>query len=188
MITNDPAAAIRLAGTEAVTCVALTYEVDSAVPLVPFQKITVPAEKPVPLTVKVNAGPPPVTVEGFTELTEGITGSWEAGFDVVPATVTVMDTGPDTTYRFAGTLAVTCVELTNVVDKAVPFQDTTTPGANALPFTVSVNPDPPAVTGRGLSELIVGGTPASVMLNGADEGWTKLIDVDCAGPVLADTV
>jgi len=156
-------------------------------PALSFQTTAVLEEKPVPFAVSVNVGPPAFTLVGLTELNVGITSSWEE-FDTVWPSTTVMLTGPATTIRLAGTVAVNCVEFTYVVDNGEPFQSTTAPDANAVPFTVSANAGPPAFSKVELSELIVGGTPASVMLKGADEGWTKLIDVDCAGPVLADTV
>jgi hypothetical protein len=50
-----PAEAIRAAGTDAVSCVALTKVVASAVP---FQSTIAPEMKPVPLTERVNAAAP----------------------------------------------------------------------------------------------------------------------------------
>jgi hypothetical protein len=160
---NDPALAIRLAGTEAVTCVALTYVVASVVELlgVVYQSTEAPDENPVPFTVSVNAGPPAVTLDGFNEVIEGMTGSWEPP-DVTPPEVTVMVAAPATVIKLAGTVAVNCVALTYVVVNAVPFQFTNAPEANPLPFTVSVKFGPPATTGVGLSEVIAG--PA-LMLN-----------------------
>src|SRR5438128_12068342 len=58
--------------------------------------------------------------------------------------------------REAGTVAVSCVEETNVVVSAVPFQFTVEPETKLVPFTVNVNCAPPAVAQVGLSELIVG--------------------------------
>ena len=56
----------------------------------------------------------------------------------------------------ADTVAVSWVDEPNVVVSAAPFQFTVDPETKFVPFTVSVNPGPPAVAQVGLSELIVG--------------------------------
>jgi hypothetical protein len=58
--------------------------------------------------------------------------------------------------RFAGTDAVNLLLLTSVVASWVPFQRTTAPDWNPLPFTVSVNAGPPAVAVVGAILPIVG--------------------------------
>ena len=64
MIDAVPAVAMRAAGTVAVSCVAETNVVVSAVPL----HLTVePATKLVPFTVSVNCGPPAVVQVGLSE-------------------------------------------------------------------------------------------------------------------------
>jgi hypothetical protein len=78
------------------------------------------------------------------------------GFDVPPHGVTtVTEAVPALAMREAGTVAVSCVEEPLVVS-AVPFQFTVEPETKLVPFTVKVNPEPPAVAQVGLSELIVG--------------------------------
>jgi hypothetical protein len=80
-------------------------------------------------------------------------------FDVAPAHVgltTVIDAVPAVAMRAAGTVAVSFVAETNVVVSAVPLQFTVEPETKLVPFTVSVNPAPPAVAQVGLSELMVG--------------------------------
>jgi hypothetical protein len=52
--------------------------------------------------------------------------------------------------------ALSCVALTKVVVRAVPFQFTVDAAANPVPLTVSVNALAPAVALLGLSELITG--------------------------------
>jgi hypothetical protein len=79
--------------------------------------------------------------------------------DVAPGhvgLVTVTDAVPAAAMREADTVAVNCVEETNVVVSGVPFQFTVDPETKFVPITVSVNPEPPAVAQVGLSELIVG--------------------------------
>ena len=63
-----PAAAMSLAGTEAVTFVPLTYFVVSPVP---FQRTVEVETKFVPVTVRVNAAPPAVAPGGESELAFG---------------------------------------------------------------------------------------------------------------------
>jgi hypothetical protein len=78
-------------------------------------------------------------------------------FDVLPHGVTTLiEAVPALAIREAGTVAVSCVAETKVVVNAVPFHFTVEPETKLLPFTVSVNPGPPAVVQFGLSELIVG--------------------------------
>jgi len=77
-------------------------------------------------------------------------------FDVPPHGVTtVTEAVPAVAMNAAWTVAVSCVEEPLVVS-AVPFQFTVEPETKLVPFTVKVNPEPPAVAQVGLSELIVG--------------------------------
>jgi hypothetical protein len=52
--------------------------------------------------------------------------------------------------------AVTCVAFTNVVVFAAPLKFTTAPDTKFVPFTVSVNAEPPAVALDGDSVVIAG--------------------------------
>ena len=79
--------------------------------------------------------------------------------DVAPEHVgftTVIEAVPAVAIREAGTVAVSCVEETNIVASAVPFQFTVEPETKFVPFTVKVNCGPPAPAQVGLSELTVG--------------------------------
>jgi hypothetical protein len=77
--------------------------------------------------------------------------------DVAPhGFVTVIDAVPAVAIREAGTVAVSCVDETNVVASAVAFHFTVEVETKFVPFTVNVNCGPPAVAQVGLSELIVG--------------------------------
>ena len=69
---------------------------------------------------------------------------------------TVIEAVPAVAIREAVTVAVSCVEETKVVARAVPFQFTVEVETKFVPFTVNVNCGPPAVAQVGLSELIVG--------------------------------
>ncbi len=100
---NVPAVVIRLAGTDAVNCVGFATVVLSVFPL----KLTVaPDEKPVPLTVSVNVGPPAVALSGERELTVGVTVN-VAAFEVAPPEVSVIESVPASVRRLAVTSAVT---------------------------------------------------------------------------------
>jgi len=77
--------------------------------------------------------------------------------DVPPQGFTTVIGGvPAVAMREAGTAAVSCVEETNVVISAVPFQFTVEVETKFVPFTVNVNPGPPAAAQVGLMEPIVG--------------------------------
>jgi hypothetical protein len=82
------------------------------------------------------------------------------GFDVAPPqeleVTTVIEAVPAVAISDAGTVAVTCVEETNVVTSEVAFHFTVEPDTKFVPLTVNVNCGPPAVAQVGLSELIVG--------------------------------
>jgi len=69
---------------------------------------------------------------------------------------TVTDAVPTAATFAAGTTAVSCVEETNVVVRAEPFQSTVEVETNLVPFTVRVNWADPAVVEAGLIELVVG--------------------------------
>jgi hypothetical protein len=68
-----------------------------------------------------------------------------AGFETVITLVPTLAT------LEAGTVAVNLLVFTNVVARAVPFQFTTAPGTNPVPFTVRENPGPPGATDEGTS-------------------------------------
>src|SRR5678816_2644732 len=69
---------------------------------------------------------------------------------------TVIGTLPALAMSPALIVAVSCVELTNVVVRAAPFQRTTDPDTKLVPLTVSVNADPPAAALLGESDVSVG--------------------------------
>src|ERR1017187_10076480 len=79
-----------------------------------------------------------------------------------PATaglVTVTDTVPDAAMPAAGIVAVSWLDVTNVVVWAVPFQSMAASLAKLVPFTVKTNAAPPAVALAGANELMVGAVP-----------------------------
>src|SRR5579872_3286534 len=68
----------------------------------------------------------------------------------------VTDAAPPAATSAAGTIAVSCVEFTNVVASATPFQYTVLVEENPVPFIVSVNCAEPAATEEGESDVMVG--------------------------------
>ena len=54
---------------------------------------------------------------------------------------------------------VSCVVLTNVVERGVPLKFTAAPPTKFRPFTMSVKAGPPATTLDGFKDEIVGGGP-----------------------------
>ncbi len=165
-----PAVAMSPAVIAAVTCVALTKVVVFAAPL----KFTTDEElKFVPFTVKVNATPPAVVLAGDSVVIVGnglftVNGEFP---DVPPpgaGLVTVTLKVPAVAMSAARIVAVTCVALTNVVVFAVPLKFTTAPETKFVPFTVSVNPAPPATALVGESVVIVGGGLVTEKFTDAD--------------------
>jgi len=153
-----PAVAMSGAGTVAVSCV---EETNVVVREVPPQRTVEVETKFVPVTVKVNCGSPGVAQVGLIAVVVGtrLLMVNVTAFDVPPpgaGFTTVTDAVPALAIRAAGTVAVSCVALTNVVVSAVPFQFTVEPETNLVPFTVNVNCAPPAVAEVGLIEVIVG--------------------------------
>src|ERR1700722_1225093 len=139
---------MKAVGTPAVTCVPLTKVVVSPVP---FNDTIAPLTKPVPLTVKVNVGPPAVTVEGeMVVITGG--GAMIANGSALETRLplfTVTDAEPTCAIRAALTAAVNWVALTKVVASEVLFQTTVAPDAKPVPLTVRVKAAPPTTADGG---------------------------------------
>jgi hypothetical protein len=88
VITTLVGSAIRVAGTEAVSCVALISVVDKA----ELNHITTePATKPLPVTVRVNEGPPAIATSGLTLVIFGM--GLEDGLIVKLAGLEIMPPG-----------------------------------------------------------------------------------------------
>ena len=106
--------------------------------------------------------PPPG--EGFTTVTEAVPG------DATSAAVTV---------------AVSCVDETYVVAKAVAFQRTVEPETKLVPFTVMVNDEHPAGYEFGLSDVMVGTGLLIVNTTVFDTGPVLFLTVTFAVPAIA---
>jgi hypothetical protein len=78
-------------------------------------------------------------------------------FEVAPhGLTTVIGNVPRAVMRLAATVAVSCVEETNVVGSGLPFQFTIEVETKFVPFTVNVNCVSPALAQVGSSEVMVG--------------------------------
>jgi len=159
VIEAVPGFAMREADTVAVSCVEETNVVVSAAP---FQ-FTIEAEtKFNPLTVNVNCESPAAAQIGLSELMVGAAAIVNVtALDVAPHPPTVIEAVPGVAMSAAGTVAVSCLVVTNVVTSGLPFQYTVSPWMKSLlgPFTVNVKSGPPAAMQVGLIELIVGVVP-----------------------------
>lgn len=113
-----------------------------------------------PFTVSTKGAPPAAVVEGDSDVTVG-TGFPTAlivndpAFDVPPpgvglSTVTCAD--PAVAMSLARIDAVSCVALTNVVERLFPFHRTVEDDTKFKPFTVRTNAAPPAVALAGDTE------------------------------------
>src|SRR4029079_13096326 len=76
--------------------------------------------------------------------------------EVAPAVLTVMLTDPGVVMRLASTIPDNCVALPKILASGDPFHRIVELAANADPFTVSVNADPPAAADVGLILLMFG--------------------------------
>lgn len=171
----------RFAGTTAVNCVLLTNVVTSE--LVPSETVD-PGTKLLPFTVNVNAGPPVGTVDGEILVIIGpATMVSVTAFDTEPPVLAaVICAVPGCEVRFAGTVAVSCVELTKVVVRAVAFNDTVAPDRKLVPLTVRVITPPPAETIAGEMLLIVGVGTVMVKVTALEPRLPMLTTVICAVP------
>src|SRR5579859_7498033 len=107
--------------------------------------------------VRMNPGLPARAVLGERVAITGEATAKGRVPDVVPPGVrTVIETFAGEARFAAGTVAVSCVPLTNVVASAVPFHSTASPASRFAPFTVNVNPALPAGTPEGSRDRAVG--------------------------------
>jgi hypothetical protein len=102
--------------------------------------------KLLPVTFRGKAAVPAVAPTGEMEViiaagSEDAEIVNEAGAELTPELDTVIEAVPAEAISEAGIMAVSCVELTNVVARAEPFQSTTEPFTKFVPFTVRVNPE-----------------------------------------------
>jgi hypothetical protein len=167
-----PAVAMSDAGTAALNCEALAKVVGSAVP---FQLTVEVDTKLLPLTVSENAAPPAVAPVGAMPAMVGAglvltMVNTDAPDDPPPGAgeLTVTLAVPAPAMSLAGTDAVSCASLMNVVVSAVPFQLTVEDATKPVPLTVSVNALPPAVVLAG-ARLLMAGTGLLLVIDSVNE-------------------
>jgi hypothetical protein len=145
------AVATFAARTRAVSWVALTMGVASGEP---FHCTVAPETKPLPVIVRLKAGPPAATELGLRAEMAGV-GAAIVNVRLLESTAEGLTTRtvavPKVATREAGICAVSCVGLTNDVVTGAPFHWTTEPETKPVPVTVSVKPGEPAATELGLT-------------------------------------
>ena len=99
----DPGCVSNVAGTTAVSWVADTKVVASAAP---FQVSVEDGRKPVPVTVRVNAGLPAAAEDGLKLLSTGTATRKETALETNALLTTVTGKAPAAVRRDAGTAAV----------------------------------------------------------------------------------
>jgi hypothetical protein len=185
VIAVEPRLAIRLAGTVAVNCVALTTLVLRAV--LP-QFTTAPETKFAPFTVSVNCGPPAEAVAGDRLAMVGTPAALTVKLvppEAPAGSDTVIAVEPVPVIRLAGTFAVSSVGFPKLVLRAVPPQFTTAPETKFVPPTVRVNAAPPADTEYGARLVMVGAPGALTVKFAADEVTPDVVTVTATVPAVA---
>ena len=89
------------------------------------------------------------TVSCVADAPFGLVALWPSG------STTPMAKLPPAAIREDATVAVNCVELTNVVGKLLPLRVTVLPETKAVPVTCSVNAAEPSATVVGEMEVMV---------------------------------
>src|SRR3989442_761367 len=157
--------------TDAVPCVAMSEaEIAAwswvALPNVvgrsaPFQRTLDELMNFVPVSASVKAASPATTLLGEIELSvgAGLLIVNVCALEVPPPGVglkTVADAVPAVAMSLAEIAACSCVLLTKVVARSLPFHRTTDEAMKFVPVAVRVNPAPPATALLGEIELSVG--------------------------------
>lgn len=123
----------------------------------PFHLTSEPDIKFDPLTVIVNAAPPPVAPGGEIDVKTGAGGFVTEKLrapEVLPSGFrTVIETVFAVRISFAVMDASTSLLFTNVVERSLPSQLTTAPFANRDPMTASVKAGLPAIALDGTSDV-----------------------------------
>lgn len=185
VIAAVPRKAASVAEMVAVSCVELTKVVGRGEP---FQFTTSPFAKSVPFTVSVKlAGPQYGVEDGESEVRVGATIENVIAPDVPPPGVgvnTVTGAVPTEAISVAEIAALSCVVLTNVVVRLLPFHCTTEHGTKPLPVTFKVNAAAPAVALAGESDEAIGAgsnDPGAVTEKLTELEMTEPLDTVMAG-------
>ena len=156
VIERLPAEAISLAVIVAVSCVLLTKVVARSAP---FTWIRDPLTKLLPLTVRVKAAPPAITVLGEMLVSDGtglLTVKVRAPLVPPEGVFTVIDSEPATARSAAVSVAVNWVLLTNVVVRLAPLTRIVDALVKFEPVAVSVTGPLPAMADVGEIAVSVG--------------------------------
>ena len=143
-----PAPSIWLAGTDAVSCVALTSFVVSGDA---FHSTIAPELNPEPLTVSMNAAEYAVMDAGLSVVTAGgaVIVKASAGDEACPVVTRTLAL-PVPAIRLAGTDAVSCVALTYVVASGDAFHSACDDEMKPVPVSVRLKAGPVATAFAGL--------------------------------------
>jgi len=148
----------------------------------------VPDVNPLPVAVSVKPGPPAraelgeifVSVNPLVIVNPSVEVDW-------PADVTPTCAIPGFAISDAGTVAVSWVALPKEVASTLPFQVTTAPLVNPVPFAVKVNCGPPDTAVFG--EMLVSVSVGAVIVNGSVDVVCPLeLTETCAVPAVATRV
>src|SRR3954463_15320664 len=112
--------------------------------------------KPTPVAVMLTAGPPAAAEVGLTVNSTGDTVNGAAAERATPEFETVRGKVPERARSSGVMSARSWVALIKVVPIGVLAQFTTDEGTKPLPATVNRNPTPPASTGLGERDAMVG--------------------------------
>jgi hypothetical protein len=103
-------------------------------------------------------------------------------FELCKPDCTLMEALPALAIRFAGTVAINWLALTNAVAKATEFQYTLRPEKKPLPLTIRANEPLPATALLGRSVLIVRLETTGVMVKVSDAGCGWVVMLTAAVP------
>ena len=188
LMDAKPGDPMNAAGTAAVSCVAETNVVTRRLPL---NNAAVELTNPVPVRVRVKAGPPAETFGGvmLVRVSELVMVNGR----VVPIPVTPTVGIPGFASRFADTVAVSCVDDRTWVASGAPFQVMALPegGWNPVPVTVMVMAGLPAGAEFGVTLVMVPLMPLMEKVNPLDcrvAFWTVTLAVPDWETRLAGTV
>lgn len=182
----EPTAAIRLAGTTAVNCVALTKVVESSPP---FHTTEAPLAKLLPLMVSVNCAPPTVAEDGLSVVMAGVLAApmvKAKAFDVVVPVSTVTFAVPALAMSVPETEACSCVALVTMVTSGLPFHCAMEPEVKPVPVTVRMKLGPPGAADDGESVVMLGPVGAAMEnVSAPDVPDDGVMTVTLAVPALA---
>jgi hypothetical protein len=165
-------------------------ETNVVVRFAPFQRTTELPLNPVPLTVRLKAGPPVGATLGLRPVVVGtpLLMDTVCAFETPPpgdGLLTVTEMVPVVAISAVDIVARNWFEETYVVGRLAPFHRTTEPEMKLFPLTVNVNAGPPPMTTFGETLVVAGsGFDATVafttdpdanpLMNDSAPSWSPL--------------